>query len=484
MQANDNEDGERRDYRYTGNETSNIKQSSEGSGFRDDEDSEDESLPPLRDPNGGGNVQQQPSLISRIEPSQLQAQTHYVNPWQNNHLNHNTIDGEISEFSVTLCRARSMPSSHINAAARFKIFKNTPHGFNLLCSHAGCASEGIKFAWCKVCARPVAKRNFRKRHSHSEVLPTTQMMRASQQPVYGNSGRQAYGGEAYNVGYHGTRQREENGDGNTRGGKIAHVEERLHNYDESQNNVAIPSQQPSPPSNGGNFFHQNNSNSSESSLVNMPVNITAENRAQFNNFLQDQHQQQQQQHINQQVQNASTFNPNPMYIPDARSLPSSTTDLARNLWSALYFERPPNSDVPAVNKWLDAVLYASGLNLQNRGMLRQQEPLFFHPPPPPLMGDNNNSGFNNYANGYVYDNDVDSSNAVSSSAGGQQFGADGGSSKMNCTDGNNNNSNTQVLNNVGMNGGVNGVASNNNNMGNAGEIVNNFTNDISDHSDI
>jgi len=64
------------------------------------------------------------------------------------------------------CRARRMGPTHTFQTAYFRISPETPHGSDLFCSHLECREEGVKFRYCKYCRIPVAKRNFRNRHSH------------------------------------------------------------------------------------------------------------------------------------------------------------------------------------------------------------------------------------------------------------------------------------------------------------------------------
>lgn len=42
------------------------------------------------------------------------------------------------------------------------------HGEELICSYTKCRSNGIKFRYCAFCKVPVAKRNFFKKHAHTE----------------------------------------------------------------------------------------------------------------------------------------------------------------------------------------------------------------------------------------------------------------------------------------------------------------------------
>ncbi|KAL7553091.1 hypothetical protein ACHAWF_018940 [Thalassiosira exigua] len=68
------------------------------------------------------------------------------------------------------CRARGMPMAHNFKTAYFIIPKNIEHGDELLCSFPSCRSAGAKFRYCLHCKVPVAKRNFRNRHKHGNLL--------------------------------------------------------------------------------------------------------------------------------------------------------------------------------------------------------------------------------------------------------------------------------------------------------------------------
>jgi hypothetical protein len=59
--------------------------------------------------------------------------------------------------------------------AFFKIDSNTPHGADLVCSHPTCRDGGIKFAYCKYCDAPIAKRSFRQ-HSHESLIAGEEKM--------------------------------------------------------------------------------------------------------------------------------------------------------------------------------------------------------------------------------------------------------------------------------------------------------------------
>lgn len=73
---------------------------------------------------------------------------------------------------ILYCKARGMPLDHIgnNAILCFDKGLERVHGAELKCSHPSCMKDGIKFRYCKHCNKPVAKRNFRKRHAHPELM--------------------------------------------------------------------------------------------------------------------------------------------------------------------------------------------------------------------------------------------------------------------------------------------------------------------------
>lgn len=73
---------------------------------------------------------------------------------------------------ILYCKARGMPLDHIgnNAILYFDKGLERVHGAELKCSHPACMRDGIKFRYCKHCNKPVAKRNFRKRHAHPELM--------------------------------------------------------------------------------------------------------------------------------------------------------------------------------------------------------------------------------------------------------------------------------------------------------------------------
>jgi len=68
------------------------------------------------------------------------------------------------------CRSRTAPPGHNIKTGYLLIPDDASHGIDLLCSHNQCRNEGVKFLYCAVCQLPVAKRNFRKRHSHLDIL--------------------------------------------------------------------------------------------------------------------------------------------------------------------------------------------------------------------------------------------------------------------------------------------------------------------------
>jgi hypothetical protein len=72
-------------------------------------------------------------------------------------------------FTRIPCRARGLSKDHTTDSAFFKVPVDAPHGLLLSCSHPECADSGRRFRYCTVCANPVAKRNFPKRHGHGLV---------------------------------------------------------------------------------------------------------------------------------------------------------------------------------------------------------------------------------------------------------------------------------------------------------------------------
>lgn len=67
------------------------------------------------------------------------------------------------------CKARGMSKKHNSDTAFIDVPIDAPHGLLLCCSNRECVSSGRKFRYCKVCAVPVAKRNFPKRHGHGLI---------------------------------------------------------------------------------------------------------------------------------------------------------------------------------------------------------------------------------------------------------------------------------------------------------------------------
>jgi len=67
------------------------------------------------------------------------------------------------------CRARGMSMEHNFQTAYFEISENVKHGDGLVCSFPDCRNRGVKFLYCAYCKDPVAKRNFRTKHTHAEL---------------------------------------------------------------------------------------------------------------------------------------------------------------------------------------------------------------------------------------------------------------------------------------------------------------------------
>ncbi|KAG7348217.1 hypothetical protein IV203_016922 [Nitzschia inconspicua] len=85
-----------------------------------------------------------------------------------------TNDGNAIRFP---CRARGMPLNHTTETAYLTISKNMNHGDELVCSHPSCNfTGGVKFCWCHYCQIPVAKRNFRIRHNHGDMIKPPNMI--------------------------------------------------------------------------------------------------------------------------------------------------------------------------------------------------------------------------------------------------------------------------------------------------------------------
>ena len=65
-------------------------------------------------------------------------------------------------------KARGMPHEHATTGF-LTIPEGATHGQELFCSSRECFLEGVKFRYCSHCNKAVAKRNFKMRHSHSNV---------------------------------------------------------------------------------------------------------------------------------------------------------------------------------------------------------------------------------------------------------------------------------------------------------------------------
>lgn len=76
------------------------------------------------------------------------------------------------------CKARGMPKNHNAEFAYFEIPANVTHGKIIACSHPSCVTSGRRFRYCAVCAVPVAKRNFMKRHAHGIFSTSKELMDA------------------------------------------------------------------------------------------------------------------------------------------------------------------------------------------------------------------------------------------------------------------------------------------------------------------
>jgi len=74
-----------------------------------------------------------------------------------------------TKLNRVACKARGMSDTHNGDTAYFEVPASCRHGQILICSHAQCAASGRRFRYCAVCALPVAKRNFMKRHAHGLV---------------------------------------------------------------------------------------------------------------------------------------------------------------------------------------------------------------------------------------------------------------------------------------------------------------------------
>ena len=79
----------------------------------------------------------------------------------------------VSNFHPILyCKARGTPLDHQQEKAilQFSSGEEYTHGAELTCSHLVCRQNGVKFRYCAYCEKAVAKRNFRKRHSHTDEI--------------------------------------------------------------------------------------------------------------------------------------------------------------------------------------------------------------------------------------------------------------------------------------------------------------------------
>jgi hypothetical protein len=80
--------------------------------------------------------------------------------------------GTTRQFLRMPCKARGMSTKHNSDTAFLDIPVDAPHGFLLSCSHPECTESGRRFRYCTICANPVAKRNFPKRHGHGLIKST------------------------------------------------------------------------------------------------------------------------------------------------------------------------------------------------------------------------------------------------------------------------------------------------------------------------
>jgi hypothetical protein len=87
---------------------------------------------------------------------------------------------------IIYCKARGMPLDHIgnNATLQFQKGYECVHGAELHCSHPSCKKDGVKFRFCQHCEKAVAKRNFRKRHAHPELLSLQEMEKNALPPLH------------------------------------------------------------------------------------------------------------------------------------------------------------------------------------------------------------------------------------------------------------------------------------------------------------
>jgi len=96
----------------------------------------------------------------------------------NNNNKSNNVAGKYHQKMtiVVSCRARGMPVEHNPKTAYFRISGDMKHGTELMCSFPSCRRAGVKFCYCAFCQTPVAKRNFRKRHMHDDLIMVGQQM--------------------------------------------------------------------------------------------------------------------------------------------------------------------------------------------------------------------------------------------------------------------------------------------------------------------
>ena len=75
---------------------------------------------------------------------------------------------ECCHLKHSIPKARGMPHEHATTGF-LTIPEGATHGQELFCSSRECFLEGVKFRYCSHCNKAVAKRNFKMRHSHSNV---------------------------------------------------------------------------------------------------------------------------------------------------------------------------------------------------------------------------------------------------------------------------------------------------------------------------
>ncbi len=77
-----------------------------------------------------------------------------------------------SPLFTLYCKARGTPLDHQEdrAILQFSSGEEFKHGADLVCSHLVCRQNGVKFRYCAHCKKAVAKRNFRKRHAHTDLM--------------------------------------------------------------------------------------------------------------------------------------------------------------------------------------------------------------------------------------------------------------------------------------------------------------------------